>query len=334
MVALRRREHEKALFYKAFYGSANGSRRRLMKRSIFAIVAFLLLLGSARRSAAGVVTITDMRTLVAAVERSRAATVSSYVLPSSSALARALVRAAKKGSDVVLVLDSETIGPGARQSVANTVRTLGRAGVKIRMSSGPLHLKAALIDQRVVYLSDRNFTSTGAIIVSSSDPDDYNAVLDAMYHGPRAGSARLRVYKKDSLALEASIIANGSGPVSVETESMSAGNAAYDALVRRARRSHVRLIVSADELEDGHHQREQQEVAELRRDGVDVRVGRSNEKILVQSDSGYVGSANLSGGSAAVQDQPDWGMAVDPGPVLDALRQHFEDDWTVAVEAR
>ena len=305
-----------------------------MKRTIFTSVALLLLLSSARSSATGVVSITDMRTLVAAVERSAAVTVSSYVLPPGSALARALVRAAKNGSDVVLVLDSETIGAGARRSVADTVRSLGSEGVKIRMSSGPLHLKAALIDRRVVYLSDRNFTSTRAIIVSSNDPDDYNAVLDAMYHGPRAGSARLRVYKKDSLALEASIIANGSGPVAVEPESMSAGNAAYYALVRRARRSHVRLIVSADELEDGHHQREQHEVAEMQRDGIDVRVGRSNEKILVESDGGFVGSSNLSGGSAAVQAQADWGMAVTPGPVLDSLRQHFEDDWTVAVEAR
>lgn len=284
-----------------------------------------------------------MQQLINAVQRSSAVTVSSYVLTPYSPMGEAIVQAHRNGSETVVVLDSEGVGDAVRNKINQSVIDFQQRGVTMRLSNGASHLKSALIDRRVVYLSDRNFTSSGAIVLASDDPDDYNAVVDAIARRPGAGSAHLRVYKRDALALEASIINGGQGTLYCETESLSgvihsyatrsSQNPALDALVARAARSKVFLIVSGDEYDDGQHDREHELGHELQRRGVEVRVGHSNEKMAIDSSDAFVGSANMSGGSDDVQSQPDFGMEVSDSTITAALRQHFDADWRAAQPA-
>ena len=100
-----------------------------------------------------------------------------------------------------------------------------------------------------------------------------------------------------------------------------------DALTaRRARGDRVRLIVAALEERSKGSNAERAALARLAQAGVEVRVGTSGEKIALDGENGWLGSANATRGLA---DQIDWGI-ITQGAMTAALREKFEQNWSAA----
>jgi hypothetical protein len=151
-------------------------------------------------------------------------------------------------------------------------------------------------------------------------------MVRAALAGRGSSGERFATEKRAALRLEAGAIANGSGDrVAVESEAFGFSAVSKALRARALGGAHVRLLVSELEYRAGGTQ-ERSALAQLAAAGVSVRVGRSDEKLCIAGDRGWVGSAN------ATYPEPmlDWGAATRSKPALAALRAAFERNWDAA----
>src|ERR1700694_1791694 len=113
-----------------------------------------------RRERGDVIALADRPGVLAAIDRARSVVLASYILPAS--VARRLAAAAARGARVDLSLAGPPIGATGRERAKlprlnrAAVESVRRAGGSARLlpPADPLHLKAALVDDRIAYLDD------------------------------------------------------------------------------------------------------------------------------------------------------------------------------------
>jgi len=265
-----------------------------------------------------------VRTVTTQVAGAHDVILSSYLLAPTGAMTRALCAAAAHGGRVHVVLDGSAFGSAAAMNERSTA-LLRQAGVRVEFTRAPLHAKAAVVDGRI-YLTDRNWTRSRAeLVLEDRAAADEPIVLRAIT-GTSGANGRLTTRKTDSLVAEAAIIARGSGhDVAVETESFGLSTRVDEALLARRRRGdRVRLLVDEREYRGSPLERDQ--LAALVRHGIEVRVGRSGEKLAVDGASAWIGSANATPG---LPDQVDWGITL-PASLAGNISRQFEANWTAA----
>jgi hypothetical protein len=227
----------------------------------------------------------------------------------------------------------------ANRDAVETVRRAGGAGTLVPPSD-PLHLKGALVDDRVVYLDDRNWSDDGPqTILRDDDPNDVAIVRDALARRP-AGNEHLKTLKPDSLALERQTFERaGERPLDVETESFGIGPIFGALEARAAAHRPTRLLVCDRELLDAEQRARRSssaptEIRALERlvhDGVDVRVTPAGEKMAVSENGAWVGSTNATRDWGSSARQLDWGMTVADPAIAAALRARFQRTWETSL---
>ncbi len=198
-----------------------------------------------------------------------------------------------------------------------------------------------MIDDRVAYLDDRNWSDDGPqTILVDDEPGDVAVVRDALARRA-SGNEHLHTVKPDSLALERRVLDDaGDAPLDVESESFGIGPI-YDALEARAaaRRGPTRLLVCDREL--GEAQRRARRIGpppvEIRAldrlvlDGVDVRVTTAGEKLALGDALAWVGSSNATRDWGSTARQLDWGMIVSDPAIAAELRARFQRTWETSL---
>jgi len=292
-----------------------------------------------------VIVLCDRSAVLTAIDRARSVCLSAYVLPPT--VTARLTAAARRHARVELALARYPVAetPAERHRLAGAnraaVAAVRRAGGRAQLISprDPLHLKAALIDDRIAYLDDRNWSDDGPQTIVADDlPGDVAIVRDALARRPAAGE-HLRTVKPESLALERSVLDRAGGErLDVASESFGIGPV-YDALVARAAEHRAtRLLVCDRELGEAqrHAARTGREPVELRaldrlaRDGVDVRVTSAGEKLAVAGMRAWVGSTNATRDWGSTAHQLDWGMTFQDPSIVGALRHRFQSIWNSA----
>jgi hypothetical protein len=289
-----------------------------------------------------VLTLSARPAVLSAIDRARTVSLAAYVLPRS--VTARLAAAARRGAAVHLALAEYPVGADAaerrrlaraNQAAVDAVRRAGGAA-ELVSPRDPLHLKAALIDDRVAFLDDRNWSDRGAqTILRDDDPGDVAVVRDALARRP-AGNAHLRTVKPQSLALECGVIAAaGPAPLAVESESFGIGPVYAALLARAAAGAPTRLLVAARELNEARERAARRPAASpvelraldrLRAAGVDVRVTPEAEKMAVGAAGAWLGSSNATRDWGSTKNQLDWGMRV-PSAFVAPLQQRFERTW-------
>ena len=240
----------------------------------------------------------------------------------------ALEAAADRGARVHVVLEAHPFDNGtgeltkANEATVAELRTHGVDAVLHDAGKASLHMKAALVDG-VAFLDDRNWPDDGHdTIVRTTDRDDVAAVRSAIAGKP-GSDAHLWTQKDDATRAEAATIRWAPGhDVAFETESFGFGPV-YGALRARAKAGdHVRVLVQSMDLAGSP--RASAALHKLAEAGAEVRVGNSDEKIVVAGDRAWVGSANASAGRPQTI---DWGMRTKIPALIDALRTRYEANW-------
>ena len=266
--------------------------------------------------------------VVAAVRHARSVSLGAYVLPNPR-LVRALEGAADGGARVRVRLGAPFHDPKGTLRRANeaVVRELRSHRVDAAIARGGLmHLKAAVVDGRA-YLDDRNWGGRGFDdVVTDSDPADVAAVRAALDGRPPRPSPSFAATKRDALDLERDVVAASAGGLDLQSEVIGPGPIS-SALAGAARREHVRLIVSSDEIRRGP--RERRALDRLASSGVEIRIGRGsrggNDKLCVGGGTAWVGSANATW---AAPGSLDWGLRIQDASLVARLRGRFEANWT------
>ena len=272
----------------------------------------------------------------AAVDRAHDVAFSSYVLARRSRMFRALAAAADHGAHVAVTLQAQPYGdPQGRLAKLNAdaVAALRKRGADATLSdpaAPPMHLKACVADG-VAFLDDRNWPTNGNDTVVASDDPQTVAAVTAALHGHTDCTAAANDFatcKQSALALEARAISeSGTDGVACESESFGFG-AVFRALERRAHHAPVRLLVSERDLRDDGTELEHRALRVLRAAGVEVRVGRFEEKLCLSGTGAWLGSANATAGAPTTT---DWGLVTDDRAVVEGVRSRFEDHWRHAV---
>lgn len=292
------------------------------------------------------IALSDRPAVLGAIDRARSVSLAAYILPPS--VTARLTAAARRGARVELALARYPVGatPVERWALADAnraaVEAVRRAGGHAVLASprDPLHLKGVLIDRRIAFLDDRNWSDDGPqTIVRDDDPADVAVVRAALGRRP-AGDAHLQTIKPRSLALERSVVAAaGAGPVDVESESFGVGPIYDELVLRAAAKAPTRLLVAQRELAEARARAalpgartpgELQALDRLAGAGVEVRVTPAAEKMALGSARAWVGSSNATRDWGSTARQLDWGMCVPPAMVA-ALRARFASTWSEAV---
>ncbi len=292
------------------------------------------------------IALSDRPAVLAAIDRARSVSLSAYILP--PAVTDRLAAAARRGAHVELALTQYPVADtpaeqhrltAANRDAVDAVRRAGGSGTLVSPRD-PLHLKGALIDDRVAYLDDRNWSDDGPqTILRDDEPGDVAIVRAALARRP-AGNAHLQTLKPDSLALERRIFSQaGAGPLDVETESFGIGPIFGALAARAAAHRPARLLVCDRELLDAQQRArrsgpvptEIRALDRLVRDGVDVRVTPAGEKLAVSENGAWVGSTNATRDWGSSARQLDWGMTVADPAIAAALRARFARTWDAAL---
>lgn len=289
----------------------------------FLVVALLvLLLPLAPPAAQGDddVQLVTLEAVASAIARAHVATISAYTLAPTSRIGRALMRAARAGAHVSLVLDGQGLA-GANRTNEKNAATYSAAGVRVRVTDYKLHMKAIVVDGASVYVSDRNWSSSGTSVIFAL-PAATRLQVERAILGQPSSNGTFATRKSDALALEAALLAQRrSRVVLIETESFSP-SVVSEVIEQRARAGDdVTLVVAASEYRGSR--KEQETLSELARAGVHVFLGKSDEKIAIDGTAGFAGSANQSAGWG---DQLDWGIVFANPDVVSTLAQHVRDD--------
>lgn len=279
-----------------------------------------------RANANSLVAFTSVNDVIGRFQGAQTITISAFSLGPRSTVTQALVDAAHRGTKVSVVLDGKAFGEAANEN-AQTVPYLQQNGVRVHLTENPLHIKAAVIDG-AVYLSDRNWTtrSSAEIVILDRVPADRMIVERAMLGVPSSND-HLWTRKADALAAEALLLnSKQTRSILVESESFGAGNPVAEALDRRALAGgDLYLIVSR--LEYRSSPSERRTLQKLAYDGVHIRIGNSNEKLAINGDYFWAGSANATRG---LPDQIDFGLLIQDAQLANDLRQTFVTNWNDA----
>lgn len=270
--------------------------------------------------------------VLAAMQHARAVTLTAYVLRPGRVL-RALQDAAYRGARVTVRLEARPYGDTSGELLRENSTAIGAlraAGADAATVDGdgahPLHLKAALID-RALYLDDRNWPDDGAdTIIRDCDPRDLHSVDEALGGNPR-NDAPLATQKDAALRREANVIyraADAGEPVDVQSESFGYGRVC--GALRSAAQAHVpiRLLVAKRDV-NAHTESALKRLIAL---GVSVRVSKSDEKMALAGDRGWLGSANATMG---IENQLDWGLDIFDTSIISSLRERFNATWDQSV---
>jgi phosphatidylserine/phosphatidylglycerophosphate/cardiolipin synthase-like enzyme len=272
----------------------------------------------------------DVGDTLAAIAGAQTITLSAYTLSPGGKMSAALLAAAARGARVSVALDGSAFGAAARSN-AKTVAEFESHGVRVHLTEQPLHLKAAVIDG-AVYLSDRNWSSGHGreVVIRDPYPGDRLLVERAIF-GQGGSNDHLWLRKADALAAEARLVAQrASHDVFVESESFGSGTPLFDILLARAREhDSVHLIVAAFEYR--RSAAEQRAIAELMREGVNVRVGTSGEKLALDGSNLWIGSANATRG---LPNQIDFGFIFHDRDLAAQIRAQYEANWNGATPLR
>jgi mRNA-degrading endonuclease toxin of MazEF toxin-antitoxin module len=276
------------------------------------------------------VSLSSVPRVLAHVAAARDVAFGAYFLPPRSAAAGALLDAAHRGAHVALTLQSDPYrNPYGARGNAAVARELRAAGGEVRLlpsDEAPFHLKAAVCDG-VAYLDDRNWTKRGPeIVLADDDPHDVALVREALA-GRSGGAAResgLATRKDDALRRELELVESaGARPVVVETERVATSPLTRALEGRALAGEPTTLIVGRA----AHRSRtEAHAIAELKRDGVDVRSGGANEKLALAGDTAWIGSGNATGVSGRNAGQLEWGMLTRDPAIVGAVRTSLERD--------
>jgi phosphatidylserine/phosphatidylglycerophosphate/cardiolipin synthase-like enzyme len=262
------------------------------------------------------------------IAHSQTITLCAFTLSPHGKTARMLEDAARRGARVSVTLDSKAFG-SAESMNAQTITDFQAAGIRVHESSGALHLKAGIFDGQRIYLTDKNFTSSGAneLVLNDPYPGDRMLVERAIL-GVGGSNDHLWLRKADALAAEASLITSSprGGAIDVQTESFGPGTPVYNALFASAQNDHrVRLLVYRSELRSNDREREALEA--LSRAGVSVRIASTNEKLAIVGQRSFVASSNATQG---LPNQIDFGFYVGDPSATAQIQQHFNDNWDSA----
>jgi phosphatidylserine/phosphatidylglycerophosphate/cardiolipin synthase-like enzyme len=294
--------------------------QRMLHATALGLALLALPLGALAEQAP--VSITSVPAVAQAVARAHDVILSAYVLSPYGRMTRALDEAGRRGARVHVVLDGAVSGGVARSNRA-TAQKLREAGVRVDITSWPLHAKIAVVDG-LLYLTDRNWASRGAaeLVIRDDQAADKPIALRAVL-GASETNDHFSTRKRDALALEARMIRqSSSSTVAVETEAFSPGTEVAAAIRRSAEHGgEVRLLI--DEREYRQSSREQGAIARLMAAGIRVRVGRVSEKLDIAGGEAWVGSANMTPG---VPDQIDWGLRM-PASLVPVIATQFDRNW-------
>ena len=239
----------------------------------------------------------------------------------------ALLGAARRGAHVAVTLQADPYrNPFGGRCNADAARALRAAGADVSLlpsDSAPFHLKAAVCDG-VAYLDDRNWTKRGPeIVVADDDRTDVRLVREALA-GHGGADAALATRKDVALAREIGLIEGARGaPVIVETERVATSP------LTRALQEHARAGAPTTLVVARASRRSRQEtnaLAQLTADGVDVRVGGSNQKLALAGGTAWIGSGNATGASGRTAGQLEWGMLTRDRAIVGAVASALAHD--------
>jgi hypothetical protein len=285
----------------------------------------------------GAITTTTVRDLIAQLQKAATITVAAYQLSPNSDMAKALIAAADRSASVDVVVGGGAFGAAKDDNIATLTaltyhgcvlddgtKNVTQYKCRLHITPKPQHIKVAIIDGEV-YVSDRNFAThtTSELVVHDQLPGD-RFLLERAVLGDPGANDHLWTRKSDALAAEARLLfGRRSREVRMETESFGSGTPVYHGLLVRARAGdRVRLIVSR--IEYGNSSVERRAIADLMRERVDVRLGRSGEKMTIDGDDVWMGSTNATAG---VPDQIDWGMMFRDPFLAGHLISQFDRNW-------
>lgn len=248
-----------------------------------------------------------------------------YTLAPQQSIVSDLCAASARGANVSVVFSRNAFGEAQRNNIA-TERLFIKCGVKIFKSHTDSHLKLAILDS-ILFFDDTNFSSAGEM-VRDDIPGD-RAIAQRAILGIFGENDHLWTRKADALAAEARVaLARASHSLDVSSESFGPGTTLYETLILRARlHDHIRLIVARREAEDSRNREERQALGRLAREGVEIRYGDGNEKMLVDGDNLFLSSANATTG---YPNQIEWGIAAHSPTLAAALKTRFAREWAQA----
>jgi phosphatidylserine/phosphatidylglycerophosphate/cardiolipin synthase-like enzyme len=293
----------------------------MMARAIgSALLALLLLLFPIVAQSDDDVQLVTLPVVVSCVAHAHDVTISAYTLAPTSRVGRALIQAARAGATVSLVLDGQGLA-GANRSNEASAAAYSAARVRVRLTDYKLHMKAIVVDGASVFVSDRNWSSSGSSVIFAL-PLATRMQVERAILGQPTSNGTFATRKSDALSLEAALLAQRrSHVVLIETESFSR-SVVSNVIEQRARAGDdVTLVVAESEYRQSR--KEQQTLSELAQAGVHVFLGKSDEKIAIDGSAGFAGSANQTAGWG---DQVDWGIVFANPEVLATLAQHVRDD--------
>jgi phosphatidylserine/phosphatidylglycerophosphate/cardiolipin synthase-like enzyme len=279
------------------------------------------------------VALSSRAAFLAALDGASTIALGSYSLRAEGTVARALGRAAARGATVFVALEGLPFGPGGSSELARTNRRtaaeLRAHGVRVRLAGAGderLHLKASVVDG-TAFFDDRNWPDGGNDTIVAVTDGAQAAAAAAAIAGRPSTSGALATEKEPALQLEADAIRLGGGNrVDMETESFGGCSVSKALRERAAGGAQTRLIVSVEAYRHGTP-RERAELARLATEGVEIRLGRADQKLCVVGDRGWVGSANASYSPVPML---DWGLQTGDGGVLAGLAASFARDWAAA----
>jgi phosphatidylserine/phosphatidylglycerophosphate/cardiolipin synthase-like enzyme len=265
-----------------------------------------------------------------AITHARTITLAAFSMRANSTIVRRLEAAAGRGARVSVVL-SRGFGIYSRGN-AETARHLMAHGVRVHLVTQArpgTHIKAAILDGQL-YLSDRNWSSRvgDEIVVHDVIPGDRTLIERALL-GEARSNDHLWTRKADALVAEAQMLHTvRSRRVRLSSESFSAGTPVYEELLRRqAAGTTVLLLIASSEFRHSHS--EQVAITRLTVAGVEVRLSVSNEKMAIDGDHVWIGSANATRG---LPNQIEFGMIIGDSAIARRLMNQFDREWKVASE--
>lgn len=289
------------------------------------------------RADGGSITLTTVRDLIAHLRNASTITLAAYTLSPSSDITKALIAAADRGANVDVVVGGGAFGQAKDDNIATLtelsyhqcvlddgIKNVTAYKCRLHITGNPQHIKVAVVNGEV-YVSDRNFsTHTYAeLVVHDQLPGD-RFLLERAILGDPGSNDHLWTKKRDALSAEGRMLfQRRSREVRMESESFNDSTPVYHGLSVRAHAGdRVRLIVSR--IEYSRSAKERGAIAALVHDGVDVRVGRSSEKMMVDGDNVWMGSANATG---ELPDQIEWGMMFRDPFLASTLISQFDRNW-------
>jgi hypothetical protein len=259
-----------------------------------------------------------------------------YFLQPHSAATGALLEAARRGAHVSVTLQADPYrNPYGARANAAVARELRASGADVRLlpsDATPFHLKAAVCDG-VAFVDDRNWTKRGPeIVLADDDPRDVALVRDALTRAGAADAASaaaaagagLAVRKDEALRRELQLVEHaGATPVIVETERVATSPLTRALQRRAANGDPTTLIVGRASRRS---RTEAKALADLKRDGVDVRVGGTNEKLALAGDTAWIGSVNATGVAGRNAGQLEWGTITRDPALVATVRASLARD--------